>query len=373
MAEDMGEKTEQPSSRKLADARERGRVAKSADFSGALDLLGAVFLLVYLGKDLVQGLAGLTRALLAGTVPGSGPNLADLDQLLAWSGSHSTRVALPLMGLMFVVVYASQLVQVGFVLSNKPLEPKLDRLNPITNLGQLVGRKNLVKTAFNVLKLSVIAFVVVLFITRHLQEIAGLPALAFLAGYAKLGELLFTMALWMLALMLAIGAADWFYQRWQHRHDLRMTKQEVKDERKSMEGDIESKARRLRMARQMILQRARMDVPRADFVVTNPTHFAVALRYDGDTMAAPRVVAKGADYLAFRIREIAIASGVPIVEKPALARALYANVAVGKEVYAEHYEAVAEILAYVYRLAESGQVTGNREQPEPLGAFPAAG
>ena len=363
MAEDMGEKTEQPTDRKLADARNRGQVVKSADFSGALDLIGAVVLLALLGSGLVQGLAGMTRALLAGTAPGSGAGAAGLDELFMWSLTRAAMVALPLGAAMFGVVYAAQLVQVGFLLSNKPLEPKLERLNPIANFGKVLGKRNVVKTGFTVLKLSLITTVVVMFIMRHLPEIAGLPALGFLAGYAKLGELVWSMAVWMLALMFTIGAADWLYQRWQHTTDLRMSKQEVKDERKTMEGDLESKARRLRMARQMILQRARTDVPRADVVVTNPTHFSVALKYDGETMAAPKVVAKGADYLAFRIREIATAAGVPIVEKPALARALYANVEVGREVNPEHYEAVAEILAYVYRL-NKGQSLADSGQPE---------
>ncbi len=364
MAEDLGEKTEQPTGRKLADARERGQVVKSTDLSGAMDLIGAVVLLAFLGSGLVQGLAGLTRSLLAGAAPGSGAGIAGLDELFMWTLSRAAVVALPLGAAMFAVVYGTQLVQVGFILSNKPLEPQLGRLNPIANLGRVIGRRNIMKTGFSVLKLALITTVVVLFITRHLPEIAGLPALSFIAGYAKLGELLWNMAVWMLALMFTIGAADWMYQRWQHSTDLRMSKQEVKDERKTMEGDLESKARRLRMARQMILQRARTDVPKADVVVTNPTHFSVALRYDGETMAAPKVVAKGADYLAFRIREIAAAAGVPIVEKPALARALYANVDVGREVQTEHYEAVAEILAYVYRL--------NNSQPASAGSPPDA-
>ncbi len=362
MAEDLGEKTELPTSRKLGDARERGQVAKSIDLSGAIDLIGAVVLLAALGSGLVSGLAGLTRALLAGEAPGAGPGPGGLDELVAWTASHAALTALPIAAAMFAVVYAGQLVQVGFLLTGHPLQPKLERLNPVANFSKVAGRRNVVKTAVSVLKLALIATVVALFVARHMPEVAGLPALSFIGGYAKLGEIIWAMALWMLAVMLAIGAADWAFQRWQHARDLRMTKQEVKDERRTMEGDLESKARRLRMARQMILQRARTDVPGADVVVTNPTHFAVALKYDGETMAAPKVVAKGADFLAFRIREIALAAGVPIVEKPALARALYANVEVGREVSVEHYEAVAEILAYVYRLNQRAS------EPEPVGS-----
>jgi len=143
---------------------------------------------------------------------------------------------------------------------------------------------------------------------------------------------------------------DLLYQRWQHTEDLKMTKQQVKDERRSSEGDPEVKSRRFQMAREIIRQRLGAAVPEADVVVTNPTHFAAALKYDSDEMAAPRLVAKGADHLAMQIRLIAVAHGVPIVERPPLARALYRNVEVGQEVPSDLYEAVAEVLAYVYRL-----------------------
>lgn len=351
MAEDLGEKTEQPSSRKLTDARERGQVAKSVDLSGAIDLIGAVVLVFFFGSDMVAALAASTRSLLAGSVPGSGPRLDGLEQLLAYTLSAGVRSAAPIALAMFLVIAVAQVVQVGLVLSPTPLEPKLERLNPLEGAKRLLGPRGLVKTLISIVKLALIATVVVAFISSHLRELASLPALSFIAASAKLGDLLVRMAAWMLLLMLIIGIADWMYQRWQHQRDLRMTKQEVKDERRSMEGDLESKGRRIRMARQMAMQRMRRDVPRADVVVTNPTHFAVALKYEPEKHAAPHVVAKGADFLAFRIREMAIAAGVPIVEKPVLARALYAGVQVGRPVSPEHYEAVAEILAYVYRLA----------------------
>jgi flagellar biosynthetic protein FlhB len=171
--------------------------------------------------------------------------------------------------------------------------------------------------------------------------------------------------------MLIIGVADYMYQRWQYTQDLKMTRHEVTDERKSMEGDPEIKARRFRMARQMALQRVNQAVPKADVIVTNPTHFSVALRYDAETMAAPRVVAKGVDFLAMRIRQIAMTHGVPIVERPPLARALYYGVEVGRDVPAEHYQAVAELLAYVYRLDESNRprlTPPNAQTPESIAA-----
>ncbi len=145
--------------------------------------------------------------------------------------------------------------------------------------------------------------------------------------------------------------SDYIYQRWQRSRDLRMSKQEIKEEMRRMEGDPQMKARRARVARQLALQRINQSVPRADVVVTNPTHYAVAMQYDSKTMKSPKVVAKGADFLAMRIRQIAMANGIPLVERKAVAQALYKGVEVGQEVPPEFYNAVAEILAYVYRLS----------------------
>ncbi len=154
----------------------------------------------------------------------------------------------------------------------------------------------------------------------------------------------------LLALLLTIGLIDFFYQKWQHGQDLKMTKHEVKDERRSMEGDPKLKSKRFQMAREIALQRINSAVPKADVIITNPTHYSVAIRYDAATMKAPKVVAKGVDYLAMRIREVGRTHSIPIVERPPLARGLYASVEVGQEVSPEFYQAIAEILAFVYRL-----------------------
>ncbi|MEC9374435.1 MAG: EscU/YscU/HrcU family type III secretion system export apparatus switch protein, partial [Planctomycetota bacterium] len=163
-------------------------------------------------------------------------------------------------------------------------------------------------------------------------------------------RIMMDLIIWTLLALILIGVIDRAYQKWQHTKDLRMTKQEVKEERKSTEGDLAMKARRLRFGRELIRQQIAANVPKADVVVTNPTHFAVALKYDSDSMRAPRVIAKGADQLAIQIRLVAVRHSIPIVERPPLARALYHNVEVGREIPADLYEAVAELLAYVYRL-----------------------
>jgi flagellar biosynthetic protein FlhB len=164
-------------------------------------------------------------------------------------------------------------------------------------------------------------------------------------------ELVYALAIKLAALLIVLAIIDYAFQRWKHEQDLKMSKQEVKEEMKRMEGDPLVKQRRARVARQLAMQRVAAAVPKADVVVTNPTHFAVALQYDTKSMRAPKVVAKGADFMAMRIRQIAAVHGIPIIERKPLARALYAGVEIGQEIPPEHYAAVAEILAYVYRLA----------------------
>ncbi len=350
MAEELGERTEQPTSRRLGEARSRGQVARSVDFSAAVDLIGALVLLLLFGSDLVSGLGAMLRILLDHGTLGPLHSVASVAPTLGWTARRAGTILAPFLGLMFLIVATTQLLQVGWVITFEPLMPNVSRLNPISGLGRLFNTRSLVKTVVSCVKLVVIGVVAVLFIVSRFSQVASLSALPVLSAFAVTGRIVLDLVLWMLALLLIIGAADLLYQRWQHTRDLRMTRQEVKDERRSMEGDVDTKARRLRMGRQMILQRMRQSVPTADVVVTNPTHFAVALKYDAGAMPAPKVIAKGADYMAFRMREIAAYSGVPIVEKPALARALYSGVEVGKTISPQFYQAVAEVLAYVYRL-----------------------
>jgi len=349
VAEDLGERTELPTGRRLADARSRGQVAKSADLSAATEFIAAVVLLLIFGGGIIGGLSAiLERAL----TPGSGLALTidDALPLVLASGVRAAWALAAPMLLFFAVACLAQFVQVGWLLTLNPVKPKLDRLNPVAGVGRLFSRRNAVKTLVNSAKIAAIGAVGWLVIHRDLRAIAGLPLLTPAGAMGVVGRLALELLAWMLLLMLVIGIMDYAYQRWQHTQDLRMTKHEVKDERRTIEGDPEVKGRRLRMAREIALQRIRHAVPTADVVVTNPTHVAVALKYDAGTMRAPRVVAKGADLLAFRVREVAALHGVPIVERPPLARALYAGVEVGREIPPQHYQAVAEVLAYVYRL-----------------------
>jgi flagellar biosynthesis protein FlhB len=351
MAEDMGERTEAPTARRRSEARDRGQVAKSADLSAAIDLIGALLVIILLG-----GMMSRHGGLFLRRV------LEELDSAVVVSAVEPTmyfmlieigKILLPALALLVLVGLFSQYVQVGFNLSAEPLMPKFSKLNPITGFGRLVGLRNGVKTLVNTLKVMLILAIGYRFISGTIADFAALPMLTSGAAAAVIGKAAMELALWLLAILLVLGVIDWSYQRWQHTKDLRMTKSDVKDERRSMEGDPHVKSARFKMAQKIAMQRINSAVPKADVIVTNPTHFSVAIKYDAATMRAPRVVAKGADYLAFRIREVATRHAVPIVERPPLARALYAGVEVGQEVKPEHYQAIAEILAYVYRLEEA--------------------
>lgn len=350
MAEELGERTEAPTSRRLSQARQDGQIAKSPELGAAIDLFGGLVLLALLGSWMVGSLAELLRHLLDAHSSGTLARADDLGPILLWSFKQGMLVVVPFLLGMFVMSYLAQFLQVGWVLSLNPLRPRLDRLNPAAGINRIVGRRNVIKTALNLVKLAIMGAVAYSICRRNMEAIATIPLLDVLPAAALVSKIVGDLCVWLLAVMLVIALADFAYQKWQHTQDLKMTKQQIKDELRSMEGDMETKGRRLRLARQMALQRLTQTVPKADVIITNPTHFSVALEYDSAKMAAPKVVAKGADEMAFRIRELAVKHGVPIVEKPPLARALYADVPVGRQVSPEFYEAVAEVLAYVYRL-----------------------
>jgi flagellar biosynthetic protein FlhB len=350
MPEELGERTEQPTGRRLSEARSEGQVAKSQDLASAIDMAGAVLLLAVFGGFGIAAMAGIMRRILDNQVPGNPFDPESVDATVMWTALQAAKILFPALLMMLVIGCLSHMVQVGWLYTTRPIRPNFARLNPAAGLRKFFNLRNTVKTAVNTLKLGVAGTIAYLVFRKHLPGIAALPSLGMTQGLYKTLLMGRDLALWLLAMFLVLGLTDYLYQRWQHTSDLRMTRQEVKDERRSVEGDPEVKSRRLRMAREIALQRIQQAVPKADVVVTNPTHFSVALQYDSATMHAPKVVAKGVDLLAFRIRHVAIASGVPMVERPPLARGLYWGVEVGQEIAPEFYEAVAEVLAYVYRL-----------------------
>ncbi|MBK8914394.1 MAG: flagellar biosynthesis protein FlhB [Phycisphaerales bacterium] len=356
--DEAAERTEKPTARRRSEARDQGKIARSTDLAAAVGLLAALLLLNMLGPGIVNTLLSLARHL--GEPPALQPQ--DLTPWVMHCIDAVWRCLLPFLLILAVLAALAGLGQTGLYFSWKRLAPKFSGLNPLSGVKRLFSKDNAVRFAFSLLKMGVVAAVGWWTISAD----AGLILTAGQSGAVGVlhatSALTYKLALRMGIALLIIGVADYFWQRYSMERGLMMTRQEVKDEMKNMEGDPAIKARIRRTQYKMALQRLRSDVPKADVVVTNPTHFAVALRYDDATMGAPRVVAKGADFLAQRIRELAREHGVPIVERPALARALYATVDVGSEVPPALYRTVAELLAYVYRLsgraARAGQPAG---------------
>jgi flagellar biosynthetic protein FlhB len=350
MADDFGEKTEAPTPRRRQEAREQGNIARSPDLTAAVIILAGMVSLKWFGDGLVQALRILMGRLLDQewlTTSGADINATVLAALVVVGKA----IAPVLLGLMIAAVLVN-LVQVGLFFSPKRLQPRLEALSPLKGLGRLFGRGNgLVTLVMNLLKLSLVTAVAYSAIHGRLNQILGVSGLEFGQIFLLGASVVYAVAIRIGILLLVLALIDYAYQRWRNERQLRMSKQEVKDEMRRMEGDPQIKQRRRQIQLQRVMQRIRKEVPQADVIVTNPTEFAVALKYDHETMHAPRVVAKGQGYIAQVIRQIAVENGVPILERKPLARALYRLVEVGQEIPEQFYAAVAEILAYVYELS----------------------
>lgn len=352
MPEDVGDKTEPATPKRRQESWESGHFPKSQDLTSGVLLLGGIIALGMLGPAFVRHMSTMMRDGL-GHMPWSSHEEL-VTESLRLTVPHAFKAVAPFLVIVAVVALLASVLQVGFRTTTKPLMPSLAKLNPLAGLGRMFKGQNWFQLGMNVVKLVVVGSIVYWRIKISFGEIMALHMIDFPENFARAAEIIYGMA-WRVALALVIiGCLDWIWHKWKFERDIRMTKQEVKEEAKRNEGDLEIKARRRQLARKMIMQGINRDVPHADVVVTNPTELAIAIKYDPTTMAAPRVVAKGAGFLAARIRQVAIANGVPIIERKPLAQALYKTVDVGQEVPPHLYQAIAEILAYVYELAGKG-------------------
>ena len=351
MAESSQEKTEPATPRRRREARQEGQVAKSPDLTAACILLASMLLLNVFGGDLMAGLKRVVQAMLSGSLLSHPIQPKGFGALPAFGGTMMARGLLPVMLGIAVVALVATVMQVGLLLTAKPLQPKLSKLSPLKGLQQLFSGRGGVRLMMSLAKVAIIGTVAGFIIMAQVPQILKIGELDLRPICSVSWDLMYDLGLKLAALLVLLAFLDYVYQRRHHEKDIRMTKEEVKEEMKRMEGDPLVKQRRSQVARQLAMQRTAQAVPKADVVVTNPTHFAIALQYDSATMSAPKVVAKGADYMAMRIRQLAIANEVPLVERKSLARALYHNVEVGQEVPPQFFTAVAEILAYVYRLS----------------------
>ncbi|MBX3389941.1 MAG: flagellar biosynthesis protein FlhB [Phycisphaeraceae bacterium] len=350
MAEELGERTEDPTGKRYSEAREKGQVAKSQDLAAAIDWAGVLVMLLLLGSLLVKSMGSVMRRSLEDAGSEGSLALGNLTATVFYSAGQSVIAVLPFFLAFVAVTVVAHFAQYGALFTSQPIQPNLNKLNPITGFGKIFSAKGAVRTVLSLLKVILVSIIAYCVLTPEVPLILQLPQLPLIGGLYRIWTMMLALAAWLIVVLLVLGVADYMYQRWMLKQDLKMTKQEVKEERKSMDGDPLVRGRRLQMMRSIAMQRVNQTVPQADVIVTNPTHFSVAIRYSQDEMAAPRVIAKGADFMAMRIRQLAMINNVPIVERPALARALFYAIEVGHEVPHEHYQAVAEVLAYVYRL-----------------------
>jgi len=349
MAEDKDAKTEDPTSKRMGKAWEEGNIPVSQEVKSVAMLLAALIVVGILAPWVATDLMVYLRSFLER--PES--MALDIETFQTFVISVVAKVGLLMAFPAFVLLIAAFLGttgQIGLVYTPKKIAFKLSNISPIAGFKRMFSMTSVLEAGKGLLKIatvgSMIAFVVIPTMS-HPDKLIGqdLPT-----TLAELHRLIVMIIFLVVLLMVALASADYVYQRWSHKEKLKMTKQEVKDEHKEQEGDpkVKGRIRSLRLERHR--HRMMANVPKASVIITNPTHYAVALQYDIDAMAAPRVVAKGVDYLAKRIRQIGETHEVPIVENPPLARALYAAVEVDQEIPQEHYKAVAEVIGFVMRL-----------------------
>lgn len=346
-----GERTEKATPKKRRDARERGQVRKSNELVTALMLLMLFGALKLLGPAMGERIAALLKAVLMGQFfMGDALEAGEVPRILAKASLELAWIMMPLLGVAFVGGAAANLLQVGFLFSSKALEPKMERLNPIKGFKRILSIQTLYELVKSIVKIILISYIAY-GEYRAAMERFGQAAWQDPAQVAAIILLLITDTGLSVGLALLVMAGlDYFYQWWRYEKDLRMTKYELKLEYRQQEGDPQIKGRIKQKQRQMAMMRMMQAVPEADVVITNPTHFAVALKYEEGRATAPIVTAKGQDFLARRIKEIALEHGVELVENKSVAQGLYKMCEIGSEVPFEMYQAVAEILAYVYKL-----------------------
>ena len=365
MADSSAQDRNLPASpRRLEKARTDGQVARSRDLGHFAAVAAGGAALVLLAPQVNELLAQMLKRALHFNVqslaaPGfMGERLAELAQTLMW-------IAFPLGALMAVVAVAASVAGGGWVWTWKPLAPKFDKLNPFTGLARIVSKHQLVDTMKACLLALLLGGAGALYLRAHVDEFGGVLALPLPAALAQAGRTLLAGLALLVLLLAAFALVDVPLQRHLHISRLKMSRQELKQEHKETEGNVEVKAKVKARMREMANRRMLAAVPKADLVVMNPTHYAVALKYDEAKMNAPRVVAKGADLMALRIRDSATDAKVPVLEAPVLARALYAHAEIDREIPAALFAAVAQVLAYVYQLraAMLGRATMPNELP----------
>lgn len=347
--ESFQEKTEQATPRRRDEARRKGQVARSQELNSSVVLLSALIGLHFMGGTVLQRLmAFMTRILSEGPSIDVSPASFPL-YVVDWSRAYFFSV-FPVILVVGAAGLAISLGQVGFMINEEALQPKFSRLNPLPGLKRLVSKRSLFELVKGILKIGIVGYVSYLTIAPEMSMVSQLADVSISDTFEYIGIMMFRVGLNTALVLLVLAIIDYAYQRWEWQNGIKMTKQEVKEESKQTEGDPQVRSRVRSLQRDMARRRMMDQVPEADVVITNPTHYAIAVKYDLEAMAAPMVIAKGQNLIAQRIKELALEAGIPLVENKPLAQTLFKAVEVGGEIPQDLYRAVAEVLAYVYRL-----------------------
>ncbi|HYE36793.1 flagellar biosynthesis protein FlhB [Methylocaldum sp.] len=363
MAEESDqERTEDPTSKRLSDARKKGQIPRSRELNTLVLLLTGSVAMFAFGGGMVQSLWNVME----GDFRLSRRDLFDPAAPIAHLGRDllaAGQLLLPILGLTVLAALAAPMVLGGWNFSGENLMPKLEKLNPMTGLARMVSMQAFAEVVKSVLKFLLIGFVTAGLLMAYFDDLIGLSRQSLFPAVDKTAHLIITSMFWLCASLGLIAILDVPFQLWSYKRQLKMTRQEVKDEMRDLEGKPEVKSRIRSLQMELARRRMMDEVPKADVIVTNPTHYAVALKYDQASMKAPRVVAKGADLVAAQIRNLAVGARVPLLSAPPLARALYASTDLGREIPAGLYFAVAQVLAYVYQLKAARVFGGDIPTP----------
>lgn len=341
------EKTEKASPKKLQDARKKGQVAKSPDVTNFIMIATSFTLMMVFGSLLIEDIKNLMMYFLLNSYEISLVNSKSIAPIiLSFCGKLIIFMFVP----MVLAAIVANIAQTGFLLTQEPLKPTFNKLNPINGFKDMFSRKRLLSSLKNIILLLIVSFMSYNFMIEQRYQLMALPYMLYQDSLATLGRIVSGLMIQILGLVAVVAAADYGIQRFEFMRSLKMTKQEIKEEYKQMEGDPFVKGKRRQKQREMAMNRMMAAVPEATVIVTNPTHFAVAIKYEHDVDLIPRVIAKGVDFKAQKIKELAREHEVPIIENKPLARTLYATVEIDHEIPFDLYKAVAEILAIVYRL-----------------------
>ncbi|MEW6989383.1 flagellar biosynthesis protein FlhB [Colwelliaceae bacterium 6441] len=364
MAEsDSGEKTEEPTAKKMGDARKKGQIARSRDLGTMFVLVGSAIALMLMGDALVESLSTIMKSQFSLTRQ----EIMDVNALFGKVSKNVTLIFSPL-GWMFAIIilaaFIGNTMLGGINWSWEAMMPKASKMSPIAGFKRMFGIKAYVELIKSIMKFFVVFFSAYLLLTSLFDQILSLSIEAIPFNFSHAVTLLLWMFLALGLSLILIVIVDAPYQKWSHNKELKMTKQEVKDEHKSSEGSPENKGRIRRTQYEMSQRRMMAEVPNSDVVITNPTHFSVALKYDAEAGGAPKLIAKGVDEMAIHIRTIAKEHGVEIIASPALARSLYYTAEVDEDIPEELFGAVAQVLAFIFQL--NAHKKGKAKRPIPL-------